>query len=376
MKILLFGNPSMFHSYLAQGLRELGHEVKLISHGFGWRKFPGADISIERRQDINGKLALADYLVRILPVIYRCKGYDIVQLHHPLFLELRGSHMMPFYKYLRRHNKHLVMCCVGDDPHTIDQITNKNVLRYSEQRIGDKIIHNEHIDLQRHLYLETSYKPYCEYVARDCDAIPACLYEYLACYEKVYPEKTRYIPMQMVMPDNVPTEFTVGEKVRLFLGRQREREHIKGTDIMLRAAQDIVRDYPNDVELKVVENVPYEEYVKTMDNSDAILDQLYSYTPSMNSLLAMARGIIDIGGGEPECYDILGEKTLRPIINVQPTYESVYEELKKLILNKSRIPELKRQSVEFVRKHHDYRKVAKQYEQLYLDVLAGRRVGT
>lgn len=107
-----------------------------------------------------------------------------------------------------------------------------------------------------------------------------------------------------------------------------------------------------------------------MNGSDIILDQLYSYTPSMNSLLAMSKGIVVVGGGEPENYEIIGEKELRPIINVQPTYQSVYEELKKLIHHKERIPELKRQSVEYVRRHHDYRKVAKQYESLYLDLLS------
>ena len=67
---------------------------------------------------------------------------------------------------------------------------------------------------------------------------------------------------------------------------------------------------------------------------------------------------------------IIEEKELRPIVNVQPTYESVYEELKGLIQSKERIPELKRQSVEYVRRHHDYRKVAKQYEQIYCDLLS------
>ena len=64
-----------------------------------------------------------------------------------------------------------------------------------------------------------------------------------------------------------------------------------------------------------------------MLGSDAIMDQLYSYTPSMNPLEAMAHGIICIGGGEPENYEIIHETTLRPIINVLPTYESCVAEL-------------------------------------------------
>ena len=125
---------------------------------------------------------------------------------------------------------------------------------------------------------------------------------------------------------------------------------------MLKAAQDVQRKYPDILELTVAEGIPF----------DFILDQLYSYTPSMNPLEAMSKGIICIGGGEPENYEMLHEDTLRPIINVDPTYESVYHEVEALVLHPERIRELKQQSMEYVRKHHDYIKVARQYEAFYL----------
>jgi hypothetical protein len=61
----------------------------------------------------------------------------------------------------------------------------------------------------------------------------------------------------------------------------------------------------------------------------------------------------------------LGEQELRPIINVQPSYDSVCQELEQLVLHPERIQELKRQSIEYIRKHHDYVKVAKEYEAFY-----------
>ena len=365
MRILLFGNPSMWHSNLAKGLRERGHEVRLISERYGWRRFPVDDICLERRTDINGKLALIDYLFKALPILRQCKGYDIVQLSHPMFLALRGSHMKPFYNYLRRHNGKLVMCSVGEDYHILDQIINKNILRYSEQRIGGEIMHNDNVQFLRDIYLEKNTADYCKYVAEDCDAIVAVLYEYWACYNNVYPQKLHFFPLPIVMEEKDPQDFSVGEKVRLFIGLQRDRMNIKGTDIMLKAAQDIVRDYPDKAVLQVAENVPYAEYEQMLRNADVLLDQLYSYTPAMNALLAMSKGIVAVTGGEQENYDIIGEQELRPIINVQPTYESVYHELKELILHKDIIPELKRQSVEYVRRHHDYRKLAKQFEDFY-----------
>ena len=365
MRILLFGNPSMWHSNLAKGLRERGHEVRLISERYGWRSFPVDDICLERRTDINGKLAFVDYLLKAIPILLQCKGYDIVQLNHPMFLSLRGRHMKPFYNYLRRNNGKIVMCSVGEDYHILDQIINKNILRYSEQRVGNEIMHNDNVQFLRNIYLEGKTANYCKYVAEDCDAIVAVLYEYWACYNNVYPQKLHFFPLPVVVEEKDTQEFFVGDKVRLFIGLQRDRMNIKGTDIMLKAAQDVVRDYPDKAILQVVENVPYAEYEHMLANADVLLDQIYSYTPAMNALLAMSKGIVAVTGGEQENYDIIGEQELRPIINVQPTYESVYRELKELVLHKENVPELKRQSVEYVRRHHDYRKVAKQYEDFY-----------
>jgi len=102
-----------------------------------------------------------------------------------------------------------------------------------------------------------------------------------------------------------------------------------------------------------------------MSDSDVILDQLYSYTPAMNALEAMSQGVIVVGGGEPENYKILHEKELKPIINVEPNYESVYHQLEELVLHQENINILKEQSIAYIQKHHDYIKVAKQYEKLY-----------
>lgn len=262
------------------------------------------------------------------------------------------------------------MCSVGEDYHILDQILNKNILRYSEQRVGNKIMENDNVHYVRDIYLNSGVANYCKYVAKDCDAIATVLYEYWACYNNVYPEKLHFFPLPVIMEKKDPLEFSVGEKVHLFIGLQKDRMNIKGTDIMLKAAQDIVRDYPEKATLQIAENVPYEKYEQMLTNADVLLDQLYSYTPAMNALLSMSKGIVAVTGGEPENYKIIGEETLRPIVNVYPTYESVYEELKKLVLHKEVIPELKRQSVEYVRKHHDYHKVAQQYEDFYKKLLA------
>ena len=220
-------------------------------------------------------------------------------------------------------------------------------------------------------------------IAEDCDGIITGLYEYWACYQPSFPQKTIFIPFpikpQLITPENSNSHtyvenhqvipLYIPKKVKLFIGINKSRSEYKGTDIMLKAAQAIAKKYPDKTELRIAESIPFAEYVKMMNGSDAILDQLYSYTPSMNPLEAMARGIICIGGGEPENYEIIHEDKLRPIINVLPNYESVYQELEHLVLHPELVPLLKQQSIEYISKHHDYIKVAERYEAFYQKLL-------
>lgn len=78
-----------------------------------------------------------------------------------------------------------------------------------------------------------------------------------------------------------------------------------------------------------------------------------------------SKGIVCVGGGEPENYQLLHEDTLRPIVNVKPCYESVYHELESLILHPERLSVLQQQSIAYIQKHHDYVKVAQQYVDFY-----------
>ena len=131
--------------------------------------------------------------------------------------------------------------------------------------------------------------------------------------------------------------------------------------MMYPVLKEMQKKYPDQCRITEAIDAPYAIYQKLMDDADVQLDQLYSYTPSMNSLLAMAKGVIVLGGGEEENYEIINEKELRPIINVYPSEEDIFQKLEYIVLNKERIPELSAQSIEYVRKHHNYVKVAQQY---------------
>lgn len=380
MKILLLGEYSNVHWTLAEGLRELGHSVTVVSDGDGWKNYR-RDVDLSRRS--LGKVDTMRYYADILKVLPKLRGYDIVQIINPIFFNLRANKIMPFYRYLRRHNKKVVMGAFGMDHYWVKTCMDCRTFRYSDFNIGDKLRSDEPCNRQFVKdWLDGEKTSLNIEIAKDCDAIVAGLYEYYQCYHPNYPEKTTFIPFPIKLPDDMnsekPTEYesvcTEGEnnrKVSFFVGIQRGRSEYKGTDIMLRALERLQAKYPERCELNIAESVPFEEYKRMIDSSDLLVDQLYSYTPAMNALLAMSKSIVAVTGGEPENYEILGETELRPIVNVLPSEEDCYNKFEELVLHPEVLPRMKAESVEYVRRHHEYVKVAKQYEQLYSSLVKG-----
>lgn len=361
MKILLLGEFSNVHWTLACALRKLGHEVTVVSNGDWWKGYP-ADIRIERKY---GRFDGISYLYKVLRLLPKLKGYDVVQLINTVhFIELKAERGVRIYDYLRRHNKKVFLGAFGYDYHYVYDSIVRRTLRYCDFYTPTHEIHHEWNTVHEHDWLHTFKKEASIHIAETCDGIISGLYEYDVAYRPYFPDKTTFIPMPIDVVDDEEIKvqgLKAGDKIRFFIGIQRHRTKLKGTDIMLRALERIVSDYPDRAEMVKAESVPFAQYKEMMRSSDVLLDQLYSYTPAMNALQAMSQGLVVVSGGEEENYEILGEAELRPIINVQPDEEDVYRQLEQLVLHPERIPQLKREGIEYVRRHHDSIKVAERY---------------
>ena len=363
MKILLIGEYSNVHWTLAEGLRKLGHRVTVLSNGDFWKNY-SRDINLTRHK---GKLGGIFYLLRLFFLLPQLRHYDVIQLINPMFLEIKAQHIFPIYKYLRRYNTKIFLGAFGMDYYWVKAGLDCTTFRYSDFNIGTKVREREDNRIWIADWLKGSKGTLNHLIARDCDGIVAGLYEYYTAYKKEWEHKLRFIPFPIdadaatLIPDFEKKVFAPNRKVRFFIGIQRARNSYKGTDIMLRALLRLKEQYPDAVEIVQVENVPFEQYKQLLLSSDVLLDQLYAYTPAMNALQAMAQGLIVVSGGEPENYEILGCADIRPILNVQPTEESVYEVLAWLVEHKTEIPNLSHESRTYVERYHDHINVAQQY---------------
>ncbi len=359
MKVLLLGEFSNVHWTLAEGLRELGHQVTVISDGDGWKDY-ARDITLKRTT--HSLPETCRFLARLLHTLPQMRGYDVVQLINPVFLPLKAERMFPIYNYLRKHNRSVFLGAFGMDHFWVKAGLDCHTFRYSDFNIGQTIRTYRENAIWIADWLKGRKGELNKYIADDCDGIVSGLYEYDASYRPYYNDKLRFIPFPIKCNASAsPAARRDREKVRFFIGIQKARNEYKGTDIMLRALRQIERKWHSQCEVVCVESVPFQTYQSLMDSCDIILDQLYSYTPAMNALQAMSKGLVVVGGGEPENYQILHEEELRPIINVLPYYEAVYDRLDRLMEEKERIPSLSEQSIRYILKHHEYRKVAGRY---------------
>lgn len=362
MRILLLGEYSNVHWTLGQGLRALGHEVSVVSDGDVWKNY-SRDIDIKRKS--LGKWDTFCYLWKLKRLMPKLKDYDVVQIINPIFLDLRAERILPYYEQLRRQNRSMFMGAYGMDKYWVKVCLDCQTFRYSDFNIGSEERHNADNEMYIAEWLNGPKGIVNDVIAKDCDGIVSGLYEYEMCYRQYFADKLQYIPFPIELPDVTPSAETedslCNRPLHFFIGIQPGRDAYKGTDIMFRALQRLKEDYPDRVIMEKAEAVPFRIYQQMIERSDMLLDQLYSYTPGMNGLLAMSKGIVLVGGGEEEHYQLLGESQLRPIINVQPNEQSVYDEMEKIVLHPGRLAQMKRDSIEYIRRHHDYIKVAQQY---------------
>lgn len=357
MKILLLGEYSGLHLNLSEGLKILGHDVTIVSDGDGFKNF---DRDIDIRRKSSGLYDTLHNIKTLLTIVPRLKNYDIVQIINPNFTNQNTRINLLLYRYLKRNNKKVFLGAFGDDYYWLKACLDQK-FKYSEFYIehkANKLIENEKI---KSYWLNNYRKKANIEIAKSCDGIIACLYEYYIAYKDFYPDKLSYIPLP-INTDRLQFHYQpLGEKIKFFIGVNNVRDEFKGTNILYKMLLKLKKNYPNQVSILKVESISYVEYIEYLKKADVVLDQIYSYTPAMNGLLAMALGKLLVGGGEPEMYDLLGNIQNRPIINVFPSQNSIYQALEAIVLNRENIPSAAANSRLFVENNHNYVHVAQQY---------------
>lgn len=376
MKILLLGDYSNCHRTLATGLRRLGHDVAVASNGTAWM-CTERDIDISRRPGKAGGLRLWLDLKwgRLRPAL---RGNDIVAVHDVNFALLRPSRLRPLFDRLRRDNGAVFLTSMSTDIAYLDMVQPPHSpLRYSEWFVGDEPsrMHRSRPDAWA-AWHDPALVAYQRHALGALDGAVSVLYEYhLGIEQAMGAGRVAYggLPIDTELLEPVDLSGVADGKVKLFLGRDRTRKLMKGSDLLEDAAREVVRRHPDRAVLDIVENVPYDEFRRRLRDAHVVLDQIYSYTPATTALMAMAYGLNVVSGGEPEYYDFIGETDNRPIINAPIELDALTDCIEQVLLHPEQIAERGRRSREFVLKHNDCTTVAARFLDFWTRKLEEKR---
>lgn len=356
MKVLLLGEFSGMHQNLAMGLRNYGVDVTVASDGDLWKNYP-RDIDLARDMDKHRNY----FFAKVLKALPRLSGYDVVQLNCPKFLRGTPAFNSAIFSYLKRVNPNIFLGAHGMDANYIDYALSGK-LKYSVFHIP-AIQNDPRIINLKNIVNDKSELKLNSTVASQAKGIIASGVGYYLSYKNNYPSKTTYIPLAIDTEENpyVSTLKKDTKKIKFFLGMMKGRVVRKGTDVIYRVLKDLELKYPSDVELTVVESVPFKEYQKLLNDSHILCDQLYSYGLGLNGLIAQSKGLIVAGGADEEVYRLIGETQNKPIIDLNVGESLMLETFERLLDNKSNLKELSLKNRALVVKHHDSQVAAKRH---------------
>jgi hypothetical protein len=168
---------------------------------------------------------------------------------HPIFLDLKPGKVKWVFDWLKRHNRSIVMSALGTDYVYYHACHDGKTYRYSDFMVGDQPSPYA-LSAEFQAKHEDNWKlplmcEHSEHIVGSIDCAISCLWEYHECYKPLLGERLAYggipIDTSAVKPCIIDQE---PEKVKFFIGIQHDRNILKGTDLLLEAAQRTIDRYP------------------------------------------------------------------------------------------------------------------------------------
>ena len=377
MKILLIGEYSRLHNSLKEGLQKNGHKVTLLGSGDGFKNYP-VDIKIDSIF-FNLKLfklfaKLIDRLFKIslneLEMYYKAnkiisdlKGYDVVQLINENAFRTLPSLEILLIKTLMKNNEKLFLLSCGVDQKSVEHSLNSK-FKYS---ILTPYFENPSLKKSfKHIlkYNTREYIKLHEFILANANGVISSDIDYHIPYIK----EDKYLGL---IPNPINLDKIKYKKIKSIdkikiLHVVNSKNYIKKGNVFFdKALRAIENKYDNKVEIITTIDLDYNEHIKSVENCNILLDQVYAYDQGYNALEAMAIGKVVFTGAEKEWLELYNIKENSVAINALPDHTKIIESLEWLINDPSKIMEISANAREFIEKNHNYISIAEHYEKVW-----------
>lgn len=366
MKVLFIGEYSGVFSELIKGLKRKGVETFIVSNGDGYKKY-SADIllinnviqtknffkrayrNIIHRLGLNG---LFTFLKQWNELKYYIKGYDVVQLVNSVPLSGFGSVAnLIMIKYVYRKNKHIFLSVLGDDFYTVKWLGKNNI---KSSFFKDNTIKNIFKPSPQFSYKYCLFYKYLnDYIIKISKSIMPGSFSYFKSYE--WSNKNSNIfpfPIDSTKIGN-PIVLNKEKTIIIFHGWQKGKDKKKGNDVFDRVIKKVVEKYREKVEYRVVQSVPFDEYIRLYNDSHIFIDQLFGFDKGMNGLYGMAAGKVVFSGFDTKALNLYSNYNGKLIgIESYNDEEYLFNKFCELIDNPKLIEEISKNAIEFVKQNH------------------------
>lgn len=366
MKILLIGEYSGFSLNLKQGFIKLGHECTIVHEGDSWKKFKSDKNSYCFNYKNNFRIShfeikyswifnsiLQSIKFSFLKKKFK-KKFDCILIINYEFIKLDYEFYLPQFsitdlKNIIKANGKIYLSACGDD-NTYISYLNKVNDPLAKYHLQSKFFKSRFKKIENKLY------PLIEGV------IPV-MYDYSVAYNSLFKGKINIF-------DTIPLPFKnqcdfqiekINNKITIMYGKNRPS---KGYIYIHEAVKKIELTYPEKVTIIKTDKLPYDSYLKKIEQTDILIDQCYSHSYGMNAILGMSMGKVVLSGNSQENINEFNTNTI-PIVNIVPDAEYIFNVLENLISNPDKIIKIKYESKTFADTFHDSNKIAQEYIKLF-----------
>jgi glycosyltransferase involved in cell wall biosynthesis len=379
MRILLVGEYSGFHNSLKHGLQQLGHQVTIIGDGDGFKKFP-VDIEVGsnyfEQSWLHHKIKVGWYrlsgynledrlkLARFRESENLFKNHDIIQFINSNAFDCEPAVERIMMDYLLKNNGTSFLVACGDDCEYANYIVKEHkgysILDAVKRGIAQKkdLIHT-------YKYLGTDYQDNYNHLLNASKNIIPSNTDFAMPLEN-QSKATPIIPAPIDISRFLLEINEELDQIHIFIGINRGSYFKKGIYYFEQALEIIKKKYGEKVQITVAQSLPYKEYITKYKKAHILLDQVLCYDQGYNALEAMAQGKVVFAGGSELYLKAHGLDAI-PVIDAQPDVTYLVQQLTMLIENPNLIIEIGKAARSHVVNYHDSIKVAKAYEQLYLN---------
>lgn len=369
MKIVIVGEYSGFSKNLSFGFRALGHECLVFSWGDVFKKIEPDEstylIKVGRINMFGKSIKKTGWINNILSGIklnsfvkehFKTKKADVVIVMNMAFLKERSNMFVPKFS-----NEMLLKMCKNPERIYLSSCGNDYIVnRYLPLCKRP----NEYLMFKHFKKLNKQKRMFEKHIGCMNRIIPIA-HDYYMAY-KYYEKEYNYhvypvIPLPFAV-NTVSSENEVREKIVIMHGVSRPFE--KGSYIIISALERISEDFPDEVDIRIVRNLPLKEYLKVVHDANVIVDQCYGLSNGMNTIESLSMGKVVLSGNIKEYHKAYTDLDC-PVLNIEPNSEHIYNTLKELITNRGFIKELSTKSRAFAETIHDSKVVAQKYLELF-----------